>query len=89
MDIKYKITEYFEKNHLFDDTTSDGLKISNNKDSIIISGNSRDLIYLADIIVNIVMDNNNNSHIHIDNLTILNKKSDYKEIIINKDIRDN
>ena len=83
MKIKYKITEYFEKNNLFNDNNSNGLRIKNNENSLLINGNSRDLVYLADILVNIAMENNK-SHIHIDDLTFLDKASDYKEVIIEK-----
>lgn len=84
MEIKYKITEYFTKNNLFDNILSDGLKIEKDKDTLLIKGDSKDLVILADLLVNVAIDKGNNSHIHIDNLTLLNKNSDYKEIIIEK-----
>ncbi|MEE3343382.1 MAG: hypothetical protein VZS44_04775 [Bacilli bacterium] len=85
MKIEYNITKYFENNNLFDDTISDGLKIlKDENDNILITGSSVDLVNLADILVNVAMDKGENPHIHIDDLTLLDKNSDYKEIIIEK-----
>ena len=85
MEIKYYITDYFEKNNLFDSDDSKGLIIKNDSKTIQIIGSSRDLIELADHLVNAAISKNKNEHIHIDDLTLINKESDYKEIIIEKD----
>lgn len=85
MEIKYYITDYFEKNNLFDSDDSKGLIIKNDSKTIQIIGSSRDLIELADHLVNVAISKNKNEHIHIDDLTLINKESDYKEIIIEKD----
>ena len=85
MEIKYKITEYFEKNNLFSkNQTTKGLKIKEESNSLLISGNSRDLVQLADLLVNVALAKEKNSHLHIDNLTILDDDSDYQEIILEK-----
>ena len=78
MENKYYIKDYFEKNNLFD-------FIKNDSKTIQIIGSSRDLIELADHLVNVAISKNKNEHIHIDDLTLINKESDYKEIIIEKD----
>ena len=83
MENKYYITDYFEKNNLFDSNDSKGLIIKNDSKTIQIIGSSRDLIELADHLVNVAI--SKNEHIHIDDLTLINKESDYKEIIIEKD----
>ena len=84
MEIKYKITEYFEDNNLFDNKTSNGLKIENNGDSLLIKGDSIDLVNLADMLVNIALDKEKGVHVHIDDLSFLDKESEYKDIIIEK-----
>ena len=83
MKIEYNITDYFEKNNLFDKKESNGLTIKKESNTLLIKGSKRDLIELADILVNLSKEQT--SHIHIDNLTLLNKKSDFSEIIIEKD----
>ncbi|MBR3162389.1 MAG: hypothetical protein IKF19_06640 [Bacilli bacterium] len=85
MEIKYKITEYFEKKNLFSkNQTTKGLKIKEESNSLLISGNSRDLVQLADLLVNVALAKEKTSHLHIDNLTILDDDSDYHEIILEK-----
>ncbi len=79
MDIKYKITEYLNENNLFESSKSDGLIVKNENNILTIKGNPKDLAELADLLVNVAI---NKSHIHIDDLTLLNEKSEIKEIII-------
>ena len=84
MKIDYKITEYFEKNNLFSNDVREGLKVKAISDSLSITGSPRDLIELADLLVNIAQDQPKGAHLHIDELTLLNNDSDFKEIIIEK-----
>ncbi len=81
----YKITEYFEKNNLFDSDKVDGLTINNDNHSLLIKGNSRDLVELADLLTNLALDKNKGAHIHLDDMTLLNPNSDFDEIIIEKE----
>ena len=76
MKIKYKITEYFEKNSLFDNQSGNGLTIKKDNDSLVIKGGTRDLVEFADLIVNIALEKQE-SHINIDDLNLLNKDSDF------------
>lgn len=84
MKIEYKITEYFEKNNLFDSDEAEGITIKNDDNLLTIEGKSRDLVELADLLANLAKDNSKGAHIHIDNSTLLNEESDVKEIIIEK-----
>ena len=84
MKIDYIITKYFDDNNLFDDTKSDGLKVVNNNNNLLISGSSLDLVNLADILVSVASNKEKGTHIHMDDSTLLDKDSDYKEIIIEK-----
>ena len=84
MKIDYKITEYFKENNLFDNESSFGLIVKNNFNSLLINGTSKDLVELADILCSLALSKNKNDHIHIDDLSLLNKISDYSEIIIEK-----
>ncbi len=88
MKIDYKITEYFEKNNLFSNDIREGLKVKAISDSLSLTGNSRDLIELADLLVSIALDKTKRTHLHIDELTLLNNDSDFKEIIIEKISKD-
>ncbi len=51
--------------------------------SIIVMGNPRDLVEFADLLVNVAR-SKENSHIHVDDLTLLDSDSDFSEIIIEK-----
>ena len=84
MKLDYKITKYFEDNNLFDSYDSNGLMLKLDLKSIIVMGNSRDLVEFADLLVNIALSKESDSHIHIDDLTLLDSDSDFSEIIIEK-----
>ena len=86
MNIEYNLTKYFEDNNLFDNSTSDGLIINQDSNTIIIKGSSKDLVELADLIVHVAK---NKTHIHVDDLTIINKDSNIKEIIIENENSNN
>ena len=83
MKIDYKITDYFEENNLFDNSSSTGLKIKKDDDTLLIKGDSRDLVMFADLLVNVAKEKS--SHIHVDELNLLDKDSDIKEVIIEKE----
>lgn len=85
MKIEYKITDYFNDNNLFDNSESNGLIVNNESNVLLIKGNSRDLVQLADILVNVAKSKEKGAHIHIDELTCLNKNSNIEEIIIEKE----
>lgn len=84
MGIKYNITKYFNDNNLFESNISNGLTITNELDTLLIKGSSRDLVELADILVNIAKEKE--AHIHIDDLSLISNNSKYKELIIEKEI---
>ncbi|MBQ6546541.1 MAG: hypothetical protein IJL74_00905 [Bacilli bacterium] len=83
MKINYKITEYFEENNLFDESSSTGLKIKKDNDTLLIKGDSRDLVMLADLLVNVAKEES--SHVHVDESTLLAQDSEIKEVIIEKE----
>ncbi len=83
MKIDYKITKYFEDNNLFDSYDSNGLMLKLDSKSIIVMGNSRDLVEFADLLVNVAR-SKENYHIHVDDLNLLNKNSDISAIIVEK-----
>ena len=83
MDIEYKNTKYFEENNLFENDSQKGLIIKGEVNSLLIKGSSRDLVELADVLVSIAKQDK--AHIHIDDLTLINKESEISEIIIEKE----
>ena len=85
MNIVYKITDYFDKNNLFDSDNKNGLIIKNDDNTLLIKGNSRDLIELADLLTNLALEKHTGVHIHIDEASLLNKKSTFSEIVIEKE----
>ena len=60
------------------------LDISSNKDEVVISGSQIDLIELADYIVSVALSDNSTDHLHLDDLTLINKNSNIKNLIIEK-----
>ncbi len=85
MNIEYKITDYIEKNDLFDSDNNNGLIIKKDDSKLYINGSSRDLIELADLLTSLALEKSK-AHVHIDDLTLLNKESDFSEVIIEKEI---
>lgn len=85
MNIEYKITDYFEKNNLFDSDIVNGLIIQKDANTLYIKGSSRDLIGLADLLTNLALEKHAGVHIHIDESSLLNKKSIFSEIVIEKE----
>ena len=61
------------------------INIIQNKNEIVIKGSKIDLIELADCILSVALSENNKDHIHIDDLTLLNKNSKINNLIIEKE----
>lgn len=64
---------------------SNGLKISFENDELLIKGKKEDLKELSDYILDIVSSKEENNHIHLDDLTIIDDESNIKNIIIEKE----
>lgn len=64
--------------------TMTGIEIENNNNEIIIKGDKNSLLELADYIISVSLSNNSNDHVHLDELTIINEKSNIKNLIIEK-----
>lgn len=67
-----------------DKETMTGIEIENNNNEIIIKGDKNSLLELADYIISVSLSNNSNDHVHLDELTIINEKSNFKNLIIEK-----
>ena len=72
-----------EKGYNFD-CESTGLFISNDGE-LVIKGSKIDLIELANYIVNVALSDYDRDHLHLDDLTLLSKDSEIKNIIIEKE----
>ena len=84
MNIEYKMTEYFKDNNLLNEKTTNGLTVQKDNETIIIKGDTQDLVELADILISLAKDNDNGAHIHLDEKTLLDDNSQYKNVIIEK-----
>lgn len=73
-----------ENNYEIENSNSNGLNISFNDNEVAIKGDKTYLIELANYIVNIALSDNEKDHIHIDELTLIDKDSEIKNIIIEK-----
>ena len=60
------------------------MKIELISDELVIKGNKKDLLELTNYIKNIANSNNEQDHLHLDDLTIISKESKIKNIIIEK-----
>lgn len=64
---------------------SQGIIIHIENEELVIKGNKLDLIELADYIISVALSEEEISHIHLDELTIINNSSNIKSMIIEKD----
>ncbi len=62
-----------------------GIKINLYNDEIVIKGNKKDLMELANYIKMVATSNNNKDHLHLDEMTLLDSNSSIKSLIIEKD----
>ena len=85
MKVDYRITEFFEKNQLFDSNQNDGIQIGIDQNEIIIKGSSKDLVELADILVSVAASKEKREHIHLTIDTVVKNDSEIKNIIIEKE----
>ena len=60
------------------------MKINYDNNILIIKGDKEDLLELSSYIKKVANDKNN-SHMHIDDLTLIDKESSIKELIIEKE----
>ncbi len=58
------------------------IKYSDNE--VSLTGNKEELLELAEYIIKVENSNNEKDHIHLDDLTIVDKNSDIKNLIIEK-----
>ena len=73
---KNVIKNYLKENSYdLNDKNSVGIIITKNKNEIVIKGSRIDLVELADYILDVALSESNNDHIHIDDLTLINKNS--------------
>ena len=78
------IEKYLKDNNYIIENNYKGINISTDKKELLIKGTQRDLIELADYILDIAL-SKDNDHLHLDNLTIINNNSQIKELIIEKE----
>lgn len=60
------------------------MKIELMNDELVIKGNKEDLLELVNYIKDIANSNNEKDHLHLDDLTIISKESNIKNLIIEK-----
>ena len=73
-----------EKNYDLTDNEARGIIVTSNIDEIVIKGSKSNLIEFADYILSVALSENDNDHIHIDDLSLIRGDSDIKSIIIEK-----
>ena len=62
-----------------------GLTITKSENEILIKGTKEELLELAEYIKNVANSKLEKDHIHIDELSLLKKDSEIKELIIEKE----
>ena len=78
------IEKYIKEKNIIIDNKSDGLEVNYISNELNIKGSQSDLLELADYILSLALSDNNEDHIHLDDLTLISDDSDIKEIIIEK-----
>ena len=78
------IKTYLEENNYDIDSNSSGINLVLDNKELIIKGSSLDLIELADYITQVALSDKDNDHLHLDELTLLNKDNDISSLIIEK-----
>ena len=84
MKIEYKISEYCDQNHLFNTDERKGIRVSTQDNAFLIEGSPRDLVELADLLVNVSLSKSENEHIHLDTNTLIREDSEIPEMIIER-----
>ena len=74
-----------EKDIKIDKNIFSGISINNYNNEIVIKGKQLDLLELANYLVKVALSSNDKDHIHLDDLTLLNRDSDIKNLIIEKE----
>ena len=64
---------------------TDGLEIRIDQDELVLKGSKQDLLELADYIRNVAESPKKQDHIHLDNLTLISKRSNIKNLIVEKE----
>ena len=78
------IEKYIKDNNIIIDNKSNGLEVNYISNELNIKGSQSDLLELADYIISLALSDNNEEHIHLDDLTLISDDSEIKEIIIEK-----
>ena len=60
------------------------MNIKHSDNEVLLTGNKEELLELAEYIIKVANSNNEKDHIHLDDLTIVDKNSDIKNLIIEK-----
>ena len=80
------IINYLKDNNIdISNSNSNGINISLLDKELLIKGSKLELIELANYILNIALSNNDRDHIHLDDLTLIDKDSNIKSLIIEKE----
>ena len=72
-----------DKNYNLEEDKVTGISFNLDNRDLLIRGSRLDLIELSDYLVSVAL-SEGNDHVHLDDLTILNKDSDIDELIIEK-----
>ena len=78
------IEKYIKDNNIIIDNKSNGLEVNYISNELNIKASQSDLLELADYIISLALSDNNEEHIHLDDLTLISDDSEIKEIIIEK-----
>ncbi len=85
METKNIIKNYLKENKYNLKENQEGININYDKNEVLIKGSELDLIELADYIISVALSESKKDHIHLDDLTLINKNSEIKELIIEKE----
>lgn len=74
-----------EKEIIVKEDNSLGICLSCHDGEVVVKGSQLDLIELADLLVSLALSENGNDHLHVDDLTLISNDSELKNLIIEKE----
>lgn len=78
------ISNYLKDNNYSFSDNSNGINISLDNNELLIKGSGSDLVDFADYILDVAL-SNSKDHLHLDELTVVNKNSNINNIIIERE----
>ena len=78
------LLNYLEDKNITISKECSGIQIESQNDEIVISGKQIDLLELASYLISIALSNQDQDHIHLDDLSLISEGSQIRSLILEK-----